>query len=42
MLIWTILSYGAEEWRMTSDEMNCLSVFENKIVKDICDPLQEE
>jgi len=41
-LIWNILSYGGEEWRITSEEMSGLRVFEKKIVKDICRPVQEE
>ena len=41
-LIWNILSYGAEEWRMVSEEMNGLRVFEKKILKNIYGPIKEE
>jgi hypothetical protein len=40
-LIRPILSYGSEDWTMTSEETNSLIVFERKIVRIIYGPINE-
>jgi hypothetical protein len=41
ILMRPILSYGSEAWTMASEEMNVLRIFERKIVRRICGPINE-